>query len=139
MSKFKITGPGEYWTRDGRKAQVTARNDHTIYCWKGRLEGRDEIWREDGFNIDTRKDDIIGPLVVDAIKPSHDAGEPVKTLRDEMAMAALPIISTSLQDHIDQMEGEFNGNDDEALACVAKWSYKLADVMMAARQKGGVK
>lgn len=62
---------------------------------------------------------------------------PVKDLRDEMAMAALPVVATALEDYISRIEVEPNESDDEALRIVAKWSYKLSDAMLEARKKGG--
>lgn len=53
-------------------------------------------------------------------------GEPVKTLRDEMAMAALAHPYTV-------RDKDYAGTAPD----IAEWAYSMADAMLAARQKGG--
>lgn len=61
-------------------------------------------------------------------------GEPVKTLRDEAALAVLPVfLSSAIGSY--KFENVLSAQDcvDKAIAA----SLKLADNYMAARQKGG--
>ena len=63
MSEFKITGLGEYRTRDGRKA-VVSHNDGGRYCWLGKIGEGIYNWNENGSFWATEiisVDDIIGP------------------------------------------------------------------------------
>ncbi len=62
------------------------------------------------------------------IQAAIDALPETETLRDEMAMAALPYFVARMP--------EFNG--DFMHEEIAECSYRMADAMMAARQKGGV-
>ena len=62
-TEFKITGPGEYRTRDGRKA-VVSHNDGGRYCWLGKIGEGIYNWNENGSFWATEiisVDDIIGP------------------------------------------------------------------------------
>ena len=63
MTDFKITGLGEYRTRDGRKA-VVSHNDGGRYCWLGKIGEGIYNWNENGSFWATEiisVDDIIGP------------------------------------------------------------------------------
>jgi len=63
MTEFKITGPGEYRTRDGRKA-VVSHNDGGRYCWLGKIGEEIYNWNENGSFWATEIisiNDIIGP------------------------------------------------------------------------------
>ena len=69
MTEFKITGPGEYRIRDGRKAVVKGNNSGGSYCWQGKIGEEDYDWTEYGSYWNTgiiSVDDIIGPWVEQA-------------------------------------------------------------------------
>ena len=48
MTEFKITGLGEYRTRDGRKAVVKGNDNGGSYCWKGKIGEEYYDWTEYG-------------------------------------------------------------------------------------------
>lgn len=63
-TEFKITGPGEYRTRDGRKAVVKGNNSGGSYCWNGKIGEEDYDWTEYGSYWNKgiiSVDDIISP------------------------------------------------------------------------------
>ena len=63
MAEFKITGPGEYRTRDGRKA-VVSHNVGGSYCWQGKIGEEYYDWTEYGSYWNKgiiSVYDIIGP------------------------------------------------------------------------------
>ena len=164
MSEFKITGPGEYRTRDGRRVLVSliseqfSNEPHAIGLIYGETDTG--MWPLNGCNIHDEEldDDIIGPWVesvaddklpvlerhdttrqiaqlmpdgtIQPVKPQHGAGEPVKTLRDEYAMAAMIALTTA-----EERSGISNTKDFAEY--IARTSFTMADAMMAARQKGG--
>jgi len=69
MTDFKITGPGEYRTRDGRKAVVKRNNNGGSYCWQGKIGEEYYDWTEYGsyWNKGVISiNDIIGPWVEQA-------------------------------------------------------------------------
>lgn len=126
MSEFKITGPGEYRTRDGRKAIVTKIVKGALFPVIGKVCGEEMrgAWPITGHTGEGNLDDIIGPWVEPAAKPKpqHGADKPVKALRDEYAMAALT--------------GLLAYNGQWAEGAVSLQAYEYADAMLAARQKG---
>ena len=64
MSEFKITGLGEYRTRDGRKAVVKGNNNGGSYCWQGKIGEEYYDWTEYGSYWNKgiiSINDIIGP------------------------------------------------------------------------------
>ena len=78
MTEFKITGLGEYRTRDGRKA-VVSHNDGGRYCWLGKIGEGIYNWNENGSFWATEiisVEDIIGPWEEAAtVRSSSPKGE----------------------------------------------------------------
>ena len=64
MSEFKITGPGFYKTRDGRKAEVAGRlTGEYIFPWLGLLSDATISWTDYGLERDfiDHPADLIAP------------------------------------------------------------------------------
>lgn len=137
MTEFKITGPGEYRQRDGDKLVITHRDYGSGWPWKGfwySANGRsfNESWREDGTSsVDIGKIlawDAVGPWVEPVISKEPvpaEQNKPVKTLRDEYAMAALTGICGTLNPLSPGIKYEAIADD----------AYKLADAMLTERSK----
>lgn len=81
--EFTVTGPGEYRTRDGRKAVVSRINNGGTWPARGTIEGQPdaECWRlNGGWEISEGAEsptDIVGPWVepatLDAVRAGVDA------------------------------------------------------------------
>ncbi len=142
MSGFKITGPGLYRTRCGFQAVITSpASGMAKYGWHGyvkELPGHRYSWCDRGEcgegDTDNYPFDIVGPWV-ETPRPRGQMGvitedgtiQPVVSLRDEMAMAAL----TGLLAY-DAAAWAADVTKSLPACC-----YALADQMLAERQKGG--
>ena len=123
MITLKLEVGRTYCTRDGRMVLIKGRSLwRTNYIYDGYIEGnrKQYSWGEDGREWGQRLGDcdIIAEWGKEQPKEESDP-EPVKTLRDEFAMAALPSFVVSIDCSF----------DDEA-----KNAYKAADAMLKARQ-----
>jgi len=141
MTEFKITGPGEYRTRGGLKAIIDQHTEATQWPWSGIIVGNSgisECWDDFGsWSVDEDSMfDIIGPWVEPATGPEEATlhlSAVVKTLRDEMAIAAMESIIIAGGGN-NLSIGPNKPNDNSRISVAA---YCIADAMMAARQKGG--
>lgn len=164
MSEFKITGPGEYRTRGGLMAVVEPKSKN-LADFYGFIVGKSGhiTWYSNGTTIGhDRENDIIGPwvepdidkqkeditteinrhlygddgLASEPVQPQHGAGEPVKTLRDEAALAVFPILIAEMLKVADRCERSgISGPKIHESASIE--AFMAADAFMAARQKGG--
>lgn len=81
MGEFRITGPGEFVTRDGRKVVVTHREHGAAWPWVGH-EPSDELrmtFEDSGaYSCKKKADkfDIIGPWVEPAVSADTELADP---------------------------------------------------------------
>ena len=149
MTDFKITGPGLYRTRDGRKVEVK-KIDHSLplYPVIGRVYPDDEMgaWPINGMTGEGNEDDIIGPWV----EPAAEPVKPAEQMSQREMFAELialfqkstepqPENPTVVRDYFagQALAGLCSGLiEDAPYDVIAKDAYGVADAMMAARQKG---
>lgn len=119
MGKWIEWGGGECPVADRTVVEFELRGGGRGYTDKA----SDYYWGDDGDSCN-----IIRYRVVDD-EAKRDPDTPVKTLRDEFAMAALGGLLGGSWDHLSL--------DDKALfLLLAEGAYTLADAMLAARKDG---
>lgn len=136
MSKFKITGPGEYRTRGGEKAIVDVYEEAREWPWRGIIVGNSgihECW--DDFGSWSRDEDsafdIVGPWDETAKDPGEEQiqmpYQMTETLRDKYATAVIIGLLSGRQIAFD---------DNYTDQFVAQVSF-ITDKLMEERRKGG--
>lgn len=115
MGEWIEWGGGDCPVADGTVVEIEARNGVRWHTDKA----SDYCWRRNGFTYDIIRYRVAG----------DETDTPVKTLRDEFAMAALGGLLGRSCDHLNL--------DDKALFLrLAEGAYALADAMLAARKDG---
>jgi hypothetical protein len=117
---MKIREGAYYRTRGGDVVGPMKPRDDSRYCW----ESGTDCWTDKGeFEKDRQwEHDLISEVYASDTPPAAAPAPEAKTLRDEFAMAALPVVWESSQTHRSQ-------------STLASQAYTFADAMMEARKK----
>jgi len=132
-----ITGPGNYRTRDGRRAIVTGYDHTSKFCWDGVIDSgviagdkheRERSWRRDGFEYCAEL-----PKGADIIGAWHDPA-PSSTTPAPSSCAAYEV-PEGWRDRAASILAAYdaaNGDALTAMACYGEQALGLLRSMLAA-------